>query len=135
MTDQERYTGLERRKSTRWYGNIPCECVFFYDARDAECLNKSAAVVCDLSCKGLCIEAEDVSGVQMKQILSGVVKIGVRLILPGRIEVNAIAQGSWVKEDTQRKYVLGVGFCDITRACEDALKEFVIDFYLEKGKV
>lgn len=135
MAEDLRYTGKEQRKNTRWYGELPCESVFFYDVKDSECIKKSAATVKDFSATGLCINIHDFSGVDTGGFLSGVIKAGIRFLIPGRIEVKAVAKAAWIREDCEQRYVSGLTFTDISNTTSDILREFIIDFYLEKGKV
>jgi len=134
MASPKQFGTKERRRFVRWHGELPAEFVIFSDMIIPDVPTKTDGILRDLSATGLRAVIKNVYNTQEEGLASGAVKVGaiLRLRKP-EIVVKAIGKVVWMqdKPDEASTKIIGIEFSDITTCGQDAIKGFVIDFYVK----
>jgi hypothetical protein len=131
------YRGKERRRRTRWRGNVPCELVFFSDLMFPFFSKHIKGVVRNVSAVGLCVEIGASDAVEIETSSRETIKVGLKFrLVKGAKEIKAIARIVWMRKilKVEQVYMLGMEFIDITTVSQDVIVDNVINFYLNGGK-
>ncbi len=122
----------DRRTAIRWYGEIPTEFVTFSDMIVPDNPQKTKGVIRDISTKGFRAIVEGISNDDEEALLSGAVKVGVIIKLENVPNpIKAIGKVVWLKESLRKgSKIMGAEMVSLTSASEDAIKEYIINFYI-----
>ncbi len=134
MLGAKRFGSKERRRFVRWHGELPAEFVIFSDMIIPDVPTKTEGTLRDLSATGLRAVIKNIYNTQEEGLATGAVKVGAILRLSKSDQpVKAIGKVVWMSDETDEPStkVIGIEFSDITITGQDAIKSFVIDFYVK----
>lgn len=133
------YWDKERRRSVRCRIDIASDFVFFSDLIVPDFPRRRQGWVRDLSALGVCVDIAGIEAGEVEGLVRGVIKIAVDSQIPHRREsFAALARAVWVREKNAHEseaapgYILGLEYIDITAKDSDAIKDFIIQFFLGK---
>jgi len=134
MLNPKKFGSRERRRFVRWHGELPAEFVIFSDMIIPDVPTKTEGVLRDISASGLRAVIKNVYNTQEEGLASGAVKVGaiLRLRKP-EVVVKAIGKVVWMQDKPEEAStkIIGIEFSDITTSAKDAIRSFVIDFYVK----
>ena len=129
-----KFEGAEKRESVRWYGAVPADAVFFSDVVIPGLPQRNYAIIHNISSLGLCVECRVADALPRDALLLGIIKVGVKFKLPNQNEeMRALGKTVWIRRQlgSEDSSIIGIEFTDVTISVCDALKQHVIDFYLQ----
>lgn len=141
MKFRDIYHGSERRKHVRLEQTLTAEFVFIDQMRSVELSQKRSGTLLNISAGGVCLETDQLNEAWKDDLLLGGIKVALEIKLPKTEKViNALSKVVWLSKlwkqekgkNLPEKYLSGLEFIDITTAAQDAIKEFVIESYMEK---
>ena len=134
----EEYVGSERRHFKRLVVRLPVRFLFI-DAEDKKELTETrSGHTVDISGGGLLLEMDELNEEWIKELISGMIRVGLELKVPTSSEpIRTLAKVAWMTkrkepEEDQKKYLLGLNFVDITEKDRDKVLEYVVTAYLDK---
>jgi len=132
MKQFDNFGQKDRRTAIRWYGEMPTEFVTFSDMIIPDNPKKTKGVIRDLSIKGFRAIVEGISTDDEEALLKGVVKVGIIVKFENiTTPVKAIGKVVWMKDSSQEgSKIMGVEIVSTTSAAEDAIKNHIINFYI-----
>ena len=134
MLGPKKFGSKERRRFVRWHGELPSEFVIFSDMIIPDVPTKTEGTLRDLSATGLRAIIKNVYNTQEEGLASGAVKVGAVLRLRKSDQpVKAIGRVVWMQDKPEEPStkIIGLEFSDITMVGQDAVRSFVIDFYVK----
>ena len=134
MLGPKKFDPKERRRFVRWHGELPARFVIFSDMVIPDVPVRTDGTLRSLSAMGLRAVIKNVYNIQKECFTSGEVKVGSIFKL-GKSDqpVKVVGKVVWMQDnpDESSTKIIGIEFSDITTVGQDAIKEFVIDFYLK----
>ena len=135
---EDKYKGLDRRGGVRLSRKLIAKFMLVNEETAEELTGLEMGSVLNISAGGALLEVETLKEEWIEGLISGVIKVALDIEVPTSNDpVRALSRAVWFskinasKEKGKDRYILGLRFLDITTACQDIIRDYIIKTYIK----